>query len=126
MKRFFYTLFLLLTVAFITTHVSAQPRYPVPYKQVRAESFFYYPQSNVYYSFRTHQYIYPMHGGWQIAYRLPHYIRIGREDRITIEHCGFDVWTDNAKHQYTYSRRYNVPPAIVYTPDRRSEHYNGY
>jgi hypothetical protein len=125
MKKYFYTLLIVMAAVFVTTGSFAQPRYPAPManNQVRFESFFYYPQSNVYYSFRTHQYIYPSHGGWQIANRLPHYIRIGREDRVTIEHRGFDVWNDNAQHQYTYCRRYNTSPAIVYTPDRR---YNGY
>ncbi|TKK70813.1 hypothetical protein FC093_03715 [Ilyomonas limi] len=123
MKRIFYTVLLLMSVAFTITNASAQPRFPRAYDHLRLESFFYYPQTNVYYSFRTHQYIYPSHGGWQIAYRLPHHVRIGKADRITIEHRGFDVWNDNAKHQYAYGRRYNTPPAIVYTPDRR---YNGF
>jgi len=123
MKRIFYTMLLLMAVGFTATRASAQPPCPAPYNQVRFESFFYYPQSNVYYSFRTRQFIYPSHGAWQIAYRLPRYIRIGREDRVTLEHRGFDVWMDNARHQYTYGRRYTAPPAIVYTPDRV---YNGY
>src|SRR6476660_5530536 len=123
MKKNFYTVLLLMGVAFSATQASAQARCPVPYNQVRVESFFYYPQSNVYYSFRTHQYIYPSHGGWQIAYRLPHHIRIGRENRVTVEYRGFDVWNYNARHQYAYGRRYTAPPAIVYAPDRV---YNGY
>ena len=123
MKRIFYTMLLLMAIAFAATSASAQMRYPPVYNPVRMESFFYYPQSNVYFSFRTHQYIYPSHGGWQIAYKLPRYIHIGREDRVTVEHRGFDVWNDNGMHQYTYNRRYQAPPAIVYTPDRR---YNGY
>lgn len=126
MKRIFYAMALLLTAFFTSTNASAQPRYQVPYNQVRVESFFFYPQSNVYYSFRTRQYIYPSHGRWQIANHLPNYIRVGREDRITVEHRGFDVWTDNARHQYTYSRRYQTPPAIVYNPDRRYDRHNGY
>jgi hypothetical protein len=123
MKGIFYTLSLLLALAFINTGALAQPRYPAPYSRAHVESFFYYPQSNVYYSFRTRQYIYPAGGGWQIANRLPRHIRLGREDRISVDHRGFDVWNDNARHQYTYGRRYSTPPAIVYTPDRR---YNGY
>ena len=119
MKKIFYTVILLIGVAFTATKASAQPRYPVQYNGVRYESFFYYPQSNVYYSFRTRQYIYPAHGEWHITSRLPHNIRIGREDRITVEHRGFDVWTDNSKHRYMYARRYQPAPAIVYTPERR-------
>jgi len=126
MKRIFYTVLLVMAVAFTATRAAAQPPYP-PYRggydHMRLESFFFYPQSNVYYSFRTRQYIYPSHGGWQIAYRLPRYIRLGREDRVTVEHRGFDVWNDNGRHQYTYGRRYQTAPAIVYTPDNR---YNGY
>ena len=123
MKRVFYTILLLIVVAFTANSASAQPRYPVPYNQVHIESFLYYPHSNVYYSFRTRQYIYPSHGGWQIAYRLPRYIRVGKENRVTVEHRGFDVWNDNARHQYAYGKRYTAPPAIVYAPDRV---YNGY
>ena len=123
MKRIFYALLLLMAAGFTATNASAQSPCPAPNNQVRFESFFYYPQSNVYYSFRTHQYIYPSHGGWQIANRLPRHIRIGREDRITVEHRGFDVWSDNARHQYTYGRRYQAPPAIVYTPDRVYNRY---
>ena len=123
MKKVFYTVLLAMAVVFSTNRASAQPCYPAPYNQVRFESFFYYPQSNVYYSFRTHQYIYPTRSGWQIAYRLPHYMRIRREERVRVEHRGFDVWNDNARHQYTYSRRNAAPPAIVYSPDRG---YDGY
>jgi len=123
MKRIFYTMFLLMAVALTTTSASAQSRYPAGYNQVPFESFFFYPQSNVYYSFRTHQYIYPSHGGWLIAYRLPNHIHIGKADRITVEHRGFDVWSDNAMHQYTYGRRYQTSPAIVYTPDRKYKSY---
>lgn len=128
MKRIFYTLVLIMAVAFTTKRVAAQSHYPVyqrGYDNAHFESFFFYPQSNVYYSFHTRQYIYPSHGGWQIANRLPHYLHIGKEDRVTIEHRGFDVWKDNPMHQYTYGRRYNTPPAIVYTPDR-DRRYNGY
>src|SRR3954454_9256005 len=92
MKRVIYTMLLLIAITFTATRVSAQPPCPAPYNQARFESFFYYPRSNVYFSFRTHQYIFPFRGGWQIAYRLPRYIHIGREDRITVEHRGFDVW----------------------------------
>src|SRR4051794_13609656 len=123
MKRIFYALLLLMIVAFSTNRASAQPPCQAPYNQVRFESFFYYPQSNVYYSFRTRQYIYPTHGGWQIAYHLPRHIRIGREDRVTVEHRGFDVWSDNARHHYTYSRYRQASPAIVYAPDRVYNRY---
>lgn len=124
MKKIIYTLLLLMGVGFSATQASAQPRYNAPvYRGVHVESFFYYPKSNVYYSFRTHQYIYPSRGGWQITYRLPRNIRIGKEDRVKVEHRGFDVWTDNARHQYAYAKRYQPAPAIVYTPDHR---YNGY
>lgn len=123
MKRIVYTVLLLMVVAFTTSRASAQPPCRAPYDQARFESFFYYPQSNVYYSFRTRQYIYPSHEGWKIAYRLPHHMRIGRENRVRVEHRGFDVWNDNERHQYTYSRRYQAPPAIIYAPDRG---YNGY
>ncbi len=123
MKRLFYAICFLLAVGFSTNRVSAQPPCQGSYNQVRFESFSYYPQSNVYYSFRTHQYIYPGNGGWQVAYRLPHHMRIRRERCVTVEHRGFDVWNDNARHQYAYGRRYAAPPAIVYSPDRG---YNGY
>lgn len=128
MKKIFYTLLLLMAVAFTTSSASAQMRYPMDYDHgyhhhERMESFLYFPQSNVYLSLRTHQYIYPSNDGWQMAYRLPRYLRYGREDRVVVQHQGFDVWNDNATHQYTYGRRYNTPPAIVYGPDRR---YNGY
>jgi hypothetical protein len=123
MKRIFYALFLLMAFAFTANSASAQPPCSTPNNQVRFESFFYYPQSNVYYSFRTRQYIFPSHGGWQIASRLPRHIHIGREDRITVEHRGFDVWSDNARHQYTYGRRYTASPAIVYAPDKVYNRY---
>src|SRR3954471_18355899 len=123
MKRVFYTVLLLIAVAFTANRASAQPPCPAPYNQVRFESFYYYPQSNVYYSYRTRQYIYPERGGWQISYRLPHHMHIRRGECVTVEHRGFDVWNDNARHQYTYSRHRQAPPAIVYSPDRG---YHGY
>ena len=125
MKKIFYTVFLLIAATIATIQASAQVRYqPVAYRQVRYESFFYYPQSNVYYSFRTHQYIYPSRGGWLIAGRLPYYIHIGKEARVKIEHNGFDVWNDNQRHQYTFGRRYHNEPLVVYTPERRNDDYN--
>jgi hypothetical protein len=123
MKSVFYVMCLLLAIGFSTNPASAQPPCQRPYNQVGFESFFYYPQSNVYFSVSTHQYIYPSPSGWHMAYKLPRHMRIRREHYVRVEHRGFDVWHENARHQYTYGRRYAAPPAIVYGPDRG---YHGY
>ncbi len=124
MKKIFYAVLLLMIAAFATTQASAQVRYqPEGYRQVRCESFFYYPQSNVYYSFRTRQYIFPSRDGWEIAYRLPRYIHIGREARVRVEHNGFDVWNDNQRHQYAYGRHYRNEPLVSYMPERKDDGY---
>lgn len=102
MKKIFYAFIAVLVFSFTTREASAQPMYKGAYNNRYKESFFYYPQSNVYYSFKTHDFIYQRHNRWVSGNRLPRHIRIDREPRLVVEHRGYDVWNDNRMHTDMY------------------------
>lgn len=120
MKKIYYTLLFSLAFLLAGNQVQAQSRgyRDIHSKQNWRESFIYYPQSNVYYSVRTRQYIYPMRGSWMIANRLPNFIRIGRQPGVVIERNSFDVWRDNRLHVMNYRQQQRVPGPVVYVPSR--------
>ena len=126
MKKLFYLLLVCITVVVISTKVSAQRRHSGDYR-MRQQSFYYYPQSNVYYSFTSRQYIYPFKNSWVVSERLPRYICIDREPRAIVTHSGFDVWNDNRYHVYQFRGMHHEQPVIVYAPDSRyNDHRRSY
>ncbi len=128
MKTIFYFIVVVAAFVFISNNASAQYDQDgnAPYTQQgndchdnRQQSFYYYPQSNVYYSFGTQQYIYPFRGTWTVSYHLPRYIWLDNQPRFVVNHHGFDVWNENRFHaerfrNYDYSNR-----AMAYQNDRR-------
>ena len=131
MKTNFYFLAVVAAFVFMGNKASAQygrewnapyPQQENNYRDNRQQSFYYYPQSNVYFSFGTQQYIYPVDGNWITSYRLPRYIFLDNQPRFVVNHFGFDVWNENRFHverfrNYGYDRR----PDFGYDHDRRFE-----
>lgn len=129
MKTIFYTI--VVVAAFILSSNKASAQYDrnwdAPYSQagndfrdMRQQSFYYYPQSNVYYSFETRQYIYPFRGAWKISHRLPRHIWLDNQPRFVVNHYGFDVWNENRFHVEKFRNYgYNARPDLAYDHDRR-------
>lgn len=129
MKTIFYTIVIVAAFVFTSDNASAQydGNYDAPYaangndcRDMSQQSFYYYPQSNVYYSFNTRQYIYPVNGTWMVAYRLPRFIWLGNQPRFVVNHNGFNVWNENRFHAERF-RNYGYAPRrdMAYDHDRR-------
>ncbi len=133
MKTIFYTIVIVAAFVFTSNNASAQydGGYNAPYQQQgndcrdnRQQSFYYYPQSNVYYSFETRQYIYPFQGAWTTSYRLPRYIWLDNQPRFVVNHYGFDVWNENRFHVERF-RNYGGPrPDMAYDHDHRFDRHD--
>lgn len=91
----------------------------------RQQSFYYYPQSNVYYSNNTQQYIFSYHGSWVVLNRLPRERRLRDEPRFVVNHDGFDVWNDNRFHVARFGdRRFGQPDFAYASPQGRFDDRN--
>ncbi len=133
MRTIFYTMVIVAAFVFTGNRASAQYNggynspYPQPgndYRNNSQQSFYYYPQSNVYYSFGTRQYIYPMNGTWTVSYHLPRYIWLDNQPRFVVNHYGFDVWNENCFHVERF-RNYGGPrPDMAYDNHRRLDHHD--
>ncbi|MEO7265776.1 MAG: hypothetical protein ABIW38_12735 [Ferruginibacter sp.] len=78
--------------AFVVTEASAQN-----------SSFWYYPNSNVYYDLSGKQYVFYNAGNWSSSKTLPSGITLEKgSPRVTVYHAGKDVWVDNAGHVMKY------------------------
>ena len=129
MKTIFYSLAVVMGSFFIMANASAQyhpypddgyhRRYNDRCRDGREQSFYYFPQSNVYYSFSTGNYIFFDHNAWVVTQRLPHYYRLRSESRFVVYHNGFDVWNDNRFHCMKYHDYRRFSPDVAY--DRRGD-----
>jgi hypothetical protein len=82
---------------------------PVPNNQ---QSFYYYPNSNVYYDINCNRYIYNNGYGWATVNALPANIRLTNEPRYMVYHRGPQVWLDNPIHYRNfYKAAYRQPVA---------------
>ena len=134
MKAIFYSLAVAAVSFFISASASAQyhrdhdDHYQRAYddqcRDNRQQSFYYYPQSNVYYSFTTDKYIFFSHNAWVVSDRLPHYYRLKREPRFVVSHAGFDVWNENRYHVMKYSDHRRSQPDVAYDRRDRNDVYN--
>ena len=129
MKTIFYFIAFFAASFFISAHASAQYGRPYnePYYQQQnqcgnegRQSFYYYPQSNVYYNCVTNQYIYFDCNSWVVSDCLPHHIRLDREPYFVVNHNGSDVWNDNRFHVEKF-RNYNYQQ-----PDMAYEQHDKY
>ena len=136
MKQIFY--FLAFTaIAFVVSHqASAQnnqrwnytySRGNGDYRDACMQSFYYYPQSNVYFNVTTHQYVYPYRGSWVVSDRLPHQWRLRNEPRFVVNHYGSDVWNENRFHMARFRNyRYNQPDVAYAPPGDRHDYGDRY
>lgn len=82
------------------------------------QSFYYYPQSNVYYDVAARHYIYPGRNGWVRVHRLPQEFHRTNARGYAVYNYGPDIWRYNTDHIRSY-RRYAPPSparAVVYQP----------
>ncbi len=128
MKTIFYTIVVVAAFVFTSNNASAQydGAYNAPYngngndcRDNHQQAFYYYPQSNVYFSFETRQYIFPFHGGWTTSYRLPRYIWLDNQPRFVVNHYGYDVWNENRFHVERFRNFGGPRPDMAYDHDRR-------
>jgi len=68
------------------------------------QSFYYYPDANVYYDINYNRYIYYNGSAWLTVNTLPAGIFIGHSPRVMVYHNGPRVWMDNAIHFNAYRR----------------------
>ncbi len=99
-------------------HYDSYPRHNNEYHNDRQQSFYFYPQSNVYYSFATGQYIYPYRGSWVVSDRVPRHWHLRNKPRFVVMHYGFDVWNENRFHLARFRTQQYGEPEIVYAPPR--------
>ncbi len=78
------------------------------------QSFYFYPQTNVYYSFEKGQYIFPRSDKWMTATRLPEKMKLNRKQRLLIEHAGGEVWKENYDHLRQYWKTTHDKPVIAF------------
>ena len=129
MKTIYYIIAVCAASFFMSTNVSAQYSRPYPdnrYQNNQQQSFYYYPQSNVYCSMATGQYIFYDRNGWLVSNRLPHRIRLRREPRFVVNHYGFDVWNDNRYHVMKFRDNGNRQPDMVYDRHNHDDHDDRY
>lgn len=135
MKTILYSLAVVVSCFFMAVNASAQyglpphcpppypPSYNDDYRDGRMQSFYYYPQSNVYYNPAAGRYIFYSRNAWVVSDRLPYYYRVRREPRFVVYHNGFDVWNDNRMHCMKYRDYRRNAPDIAYDRNNQS---NGY
>jgi hypothetical protein len=128
MKKIYLTIAAFVTVALVSNEASAQygngngnrnnnwnnGRNKQPQKQ--RSNYYYYPQSNVYYSPATRDYWYSRNGAWVRADRLPRHFSINNQPRYEVWYDGYDdhVWNDNRNHYDRYRQR----EVVVQQPNR--------
>ncbi len=123
MKLVFYFIAVITATVFISANASAQyGRYGSNdhYRSNVPQAFYYYPQSNVYFSCATNQYIYNYRNAWLVSDHLPRRMRLDRrEPRFVVNHYGFDVWNDNYRHVMQFRNYRHMQPDVAYN-DRRN------
>ena len=134
MKQIFYFAAFMAVSFFVSNYASAQydhrwndagQRGNQNCNDNRQQSFYYYPQSNVYYSINTQQYIYSYQGSWVVSNRLPHQWRLRDEPRFVVNHYGFDVWNENRFHAARFgTHRYGQPDVAYAQPQGRYDDRN--
>jgi len=101
-----------------------QYSYSQPAPAYGDQSFYYYPDANVYYDVNCNKYIYNNGGGWLTVNVLPSNICLTNIPRFTVYHRGPQVWLDNAVHMRNYRPAYRQP--IVAFNTYRGNRWNGY
>lgn len=76
------------------------------------QSFYYYPDANVYYDLSCGRYIYNNGYAWVSVNVLPEGFFLGNAPRVMVYHNGPRVWMDNAIHINAYNRPYREQVAF--------------
>ncbi len=115
---------LALTIGFILTEVSAQPRwsrannrhYHQHYHQPQQIAYYFYPSANVYYNPINRNYFYPRNGVWVSVDVLPRNIYL-QDDRYTV-YCDENepIWRNNSDHCHKYGRTRRRSDVVVIAP----------
>ncbi|HTB52789.1 MAG TPA: hypothetical protein VK718_08435 [Ferruginibacter sp.] len=88
-----------------------QNQYPPSNQYSDQQSFYYYPDANVYYDPACNHYMYNDGANWLTVNVLPWNIRIGGLPRILVYHRGPQVWLDNRIHRgYYFANRGRFGP----------------
>ena len=102
----------------------AEGRYPVNQyaPQNDQQSFYYYPDANVYYDNSCQHYIYNNGAGWQTVNALPYGLLPAASSRVLVYHNGPKVWLDNSMHRDNYYAQYHFrrqQPVVAYRENER-------
>jgi len=91
-----------------------QVQYPQSNQYANQQSYYYYPDANVYYDPTYNDYMYNNGSAWLTVNVLPYNIRLGGLPRFMVYHRGPQVWLDNGYHRsyYGYNYRFNARPVI--------------
>jgi hypothetical protein len=103
MKRIFLALSLLFALG-TSIRAFAQQPVPQPVTKETRTTFYYYPQSNIYYNPGSTEYWYydDVSATWTQVKELPTTIVLTKTPRYTVYYNGSDVWKDNAEHMKKY------------------------
>jgi hypothetical protein len=73
-------------------------------QEVKAQQvgFYFYPDLNVYYNTRTHQYAYQDHDNWVYRRSLPRTMRVYGHSHVTVYGNNPEIWRENAGHREKY------------------------
>lgn len=71
--------------------------------QAQKVSFYYYPDQNVYYNTRTHQYAYNDNGNWTYHRNVHRNMRVTGHSHVTVYGSrNVDIWNENENHRNKY------------------------
>src|SRR5579875_296241 len=70
--------------------------------QAQRIGFYFYPDLNVYYNTRTHQYAYNDNGNWVYHRSLPSNMRVKGHSHVTVYRNDAEIWRDNDAHRDKY------------------------
>lgn len=78
------------------------------------QSFYYYPDANVYYDMNCNKYIYNNGRSWLTVNVLPANICLTNAPRYMVYHRGPQVWLDNPMHVRNYYRPAYRQPIVAF------------
>jgi|ERR1700694_960912 len=93
MKKIILSLLVLGSVVF-SNHAQAQKH--------KRMSFYYYPESNVYYNPQTQEYAYADNGNWGYRHDLPNDVVVQHRSYVTVYGDDPEIWRENNAHREKY------------------------
>lgn len=119
MKKKLFLVCLAVMAGLLSSELKAQPSWAPAWgkRKKQQQSFYYYPQANVYYNVASHQYLYPRNGVW-VSVATPHFsFSFSNMPHETVYYDGPEIWMENRVH---ISRYRGIPheDAYYYYKDR--------